>query len=146
MCAHIISPKKKWQLICGNGIVEIEGKKICGKRQKRIFEIDLGVILIGGFIGNDQWIYSKHRIRIRWRGEVIGWLILHLQYKEGTWHTHKIGQKNYWRIRISVLYFFFYLDSSLSLSLSSNFLFRQCHCHKFIPTNFFSSILAMPLP
>ena len=77
--------KKKWQLICGNGIVEIEGKKNCGsefvamalqkfegkkivaislwqwhcqnrrkKKKKRISEIDLGVILIGVFIGNDQ--------------------------------------------------------------------------------------------
>ena len=46
--------KKKWQLICGNDIAEIEGGKICGKRQKRIFEIDLGMISIGGFIGNDQ--------------------------------------------------------------------------------------------
>ena len=62
------------------------------KRQKRISEIDLGVILIGGFIGNDQWIYSKHRIRIRWRGEVIGWLTLHLQYemKEHDIHTKQV--------------------------------------------------------
>ena len=64
--------------------------------------------------------------------------------KEGTWHTHKIGQKNYWRIRISILYFFY---SNSSLSLSSNFLFRQCHCQK--SNNFlflFPSISAMSLP
>ena len=55
MCTyHFSKKKKKWQLICGNDIAEIEGEKICGKRQKRIFEIDLGVISIGGFIGNDQ--------------------------------------------------------------------------------------------
>ena len=40
-----------------------EGGEI--KRQKRISEIDLGVISICDFIGNDQWIYSKQRIRIR---------------------------------------------------------------------------------
>ena len=55
-----------------------EGGEI--KRQKRISEIDLGVIWIGGFIGNDQWIYSKQRIRIKWGVEVIGWLT-HLQYE-----------------------------------------------------------------
>ena len=75
---------------------------------------------------------------------MIGWLTLHLQYKEGTWHTHKTSQKNYWRIRISILYFFY---SNSSLSLSSNFLFRQCHCQK--SNNFlflFPSISAMSLP
>ena len=35
--------------------------------------------------------------------------------KEGTWHTHKIGQKNYWRIRIFVLFFFIQIALSLSL-------------------------------
>ena len=35
MCAHIISPKKKWQLICGNGIVEIEGKKNLWQKTKK---------------------------------------------------------------------------------------------------------------
>ena len=82
---------------------------------------------------------------------------------EGTWHTHKTGQKNYWRIRICVLHFF--LFKQLSLSLSSNFLFQQCHCqtsNNFFPfsiyfgnaiaTNqlqqkkFFPPILAMLLP
>ena len=50
------------------------------------------MISIGGFIGNDQWIYSKQRIRIRWRGEVIGWLTLHLQHemKEHDIHTKQI--------------------------------------------------------
>ena len=92
---------------------------------------------------------------------------------EGTWHTHKTNQKNYWRIRICVLHFFFYSDSSLFLSPpisyfgnaiakhqtvffpfpsisamplpqtncnKKNFflLFWQCHCHKFIPTIFFT--------
>ena len=44
------------------------------KRQKRIFEIDLGVIWIGGFIGNDRWIHSIQRIRIRW-DEELRWLV-----------------------------------------------------------------------
>ena len=75
---------------------------------------------------------------------------------EGTWHTHKTGQKNYWRIRICVLHFFL-IQTALSFSLlqfpisamplpnikqffSLFHLFRQCHCHKPIATKkiFFS--------
>ena len=72
---------------------------------------------------------------------------------EGTWHTHKTGQKNYWRIRICVLHFFL-IQTALSFSLlqfpisamplpnikqffSLFHLFRQCHCHKPIATKFF---------
>ena len=67
--------------------------------------------------------------------------------KEHDIHTNQttLGKKNYWRIRICVLYIYFF--KFRQLSLSSNFLFQQCHCQKW--NNFFSlfpSISVMPLP
>ena len=72
-------------------------------------------------------------------------MTLHLQYKEGTWHTHKTSQKKL--LKNKNKYTIFFLFKQFSLSLSSNFLFRQCHCQK--SNNFlflFPSISAMSLP
>ena len=77
---------------------------------------------------------------MRW---LVDWLFTYNTRKEHDIHTKQV-KKNYWRIRISILYFFY---SNSSLSLSSNFLFRQCHCQK--SNNFlflFPSISAMSLP
>ena len=97
---------------------------------------------------------------MRW---LVDWLFTYNTRKEHDIHTKQV-KKNYWRIRISILYFF-YSNSSLSLSPPISYfdnaiaknqtisfffflLFRQCHCHKPIATNFFfcHPISAMPLP
>ena len=69
---------------------------------------------------------------MRW---LVDWLFTYNTRKEHDIHTKQV-KKNYWRIRISILYFF-YSNSSL----------KQCHCQK--SNNFlflFPSISAMSLP
>ena len=68
--------------------------------------------------------------------------------KEGTWHTHKIGQKNYWRIRIFVLFFFIQIALSLSLLQFpiSAMPLPQIHSHKFFFFYFSNAIAINPIP
>ena len=52
VCTYHFSKKKKWQLICGNGIAEIEGGKIVGmnmwqwhcqnRREKKLLKLVCG--------------------------------------------------------------------------------------------------------
>ena len=164
MCAHIISPKKKWQLICGNGIVEIEGKKNLWQKTKKNlwdrFRRDI-----------NRWFYWEWSINIfqaenknqmkRW----YDWLIdssLTIQGRNMTYTQNR--SKKLLKNRNMCTTFFKKKFLSLSLSLSSNFLFwqyycqksnnlffffllfRQCHCHKPITIIFFPPTSAMPLP
>ena len=72
------------------------------------------MISIGGFIRNDQWIYSKQRIRIRRWGD---WLInssLTIQGRNMTYTQNRSKNLLWQGIRIFVL-FLFYSDNSLSL-------------------------------
>ena len=90
------------------------------------------MISIGGFIRNDQWIYSKQRIRIRRWGD---WLIdssLTIQGRNMT-YTQNRSKKLLKNKNMCTIYIFFI---QAALSLSSNFLFQQCHCQK--SNNFFS--------
>ena len=123
------------------------------------------MILIGFFIGNDQWIYFKRRIRIRWRGEMKRWgdllidSLLTIQGRNMTF-TQNRSKKLLKNKNMCTIYIFLFTQLSLSLSLSppiSHFsnaiaknqtiffffflLFWQCHYHKPIATNFFFSLL-----
>ena len=97
---------------------------------------------------------------------MIGWLTLHLQYerKEHDIHTKQVKKKQLKNKNICTIYIYFFLFRQLSLSPPISYfsnaivknqtiffffflLFRQCHCHKPIATNFFPPpISAMPSP
>ena len=133
MCTYHFSKKKKWQLICGNDIAEIEGEKMWQKTKKNLWDRFRRDI--------NRWFYWEWSINIfqvenknqmKWWCD---WLIdssLIIQERNMTYTQN--GSKKLLKNRnmCTTLFFFFFKF----LSLSSNFLFWQYYCQK--SNNFFS--------